>query len=404
MRYLDKKYKITVISLFSIAIILIITGLGLSLKKLMDEEDLINVADDPGYYKIVFHLNGATSIENKVSKCKINEHNMCSITLPNVVKDNGIVLGFSDNKNDTVAKYKVGDILTLEKSLELYVVSFKTLTLTIDKNNVDYLETAKLYCKVYNEEKECSVKIPNFNKIGYENKGYSTSKDSLAGFKYPYDDYIISKDTTLYPIYSTSARHKSLDIEQTFTYQDSFIEVEKGCSEKTYNVLLSYLDGIKEHAPYLLLGNKIAFVTDDSFNEIWGKNYVGMNYGPKNLRSVDIRCSSNSLNDYYATMVHEMAHSWDFYYATKFGDNISSQSNIINLYNKYKNDSNRPFRDYSYTTVYEFIADMMRYYYFKYEVPRAGFTDLNYPNDIKVALDRYICISKNDYNEGKCAL
>ncbi len=403
MSYLDNKHKITVISLGSIAVILIIIGMILTLKDLMHEEELLNVADDPDYYKIIYNLNGATSIEHKVSKCKIN-NNKCTITLPSATKDNGIVLGFSDNKNDTVAKYKIGDEITLNNSLELYVISFTNLTLTIDKNGVDYLETSKLYCKAYNTEKECAVKIPNFNKIGYENKGYSTSRESLSGFKFPGDEYLISHDTTLYPIYTTSARNRSLSIVKTFTYQDSFIEVESGCSETVYKKFLTYLDDIKEHAPFLLLGNKIAFVTDKAFDEIWGGTYVGMNYGPKSLRSVDVRCSPTSFNDYYATMVHEMAHSWDFYYASKFGDNISSQSDVINLYNKYKGMSNRPFRDYSYSSIYEFIADMMRYYYFKYDVPRSGFIDLNYPNDIKKVLEKYICISKNNYDESKCAV
>lgn len=398
---MNRKYKMTVISLCSIAVILIGIGLALTLKDFMKEEELLNVADDPDYFRIVFNLNGATSIENKVSKCKIN-NNRCTITLPSATKDDGVVLGYSANKNDTEAQYKIGDVLTLEKNMELYVISFKNLALTIDKNGVDYLETSKLYCKTYNEEKECGVKVPNFNKVGYENKGYSTSRESVSGFKFPGDEYIITRDTTLYPIYKTSARNKSLNIVKTFTYQDSFIEIENGCSESVYKELLKYIDDIKVHAPYLLLGNKIAFVSDKTFDEIWGKNYVGMNYGPKSLRSVDIRCSSNSLNDYYATMVHEMAHSWDFYYATKFGDNISSQSDVINLYNKYKEDSNRPFRDYSYSNIYEFMADMTRYHYFKYEVPRIGFSSLAYPQDIKKSLDKYICISRNNYDESKC--
>ena len=400
---MNKKYKYTVISLFCIAGILIITGLALTLKDFMNEEELLNVADDPNYYKIVFNLNGATSIENKVSKCKI-KNSSCSIILPNATKEDGVVLGYSTNKNDTMAQYKIGDTLVLEDNLELYVISFKNLALTIDKNGVDYLETGKLYCKIYNEEKECSVKVPNFNKVGYENKGYSTSRESVSGFKFPGDDYILNVDTTIYPIYSTSARKRSLYIAKTFTYQDSFIEVESGCSESVYNEFLKYLDEIKVHSPYLLLGNKIAFVTDKSFDEIWGKSYVGMNYGPKSLRSVDIRCSNKTSNDYYATMVHEMAHSWDFYYATKFGDNISSQNDIVNLYSKYKDDKNRPFRDYSYTSIYEFIADMMRYYYFKYEVPRGGFSGLSYPIDLKNSLEKYICISKNNYDESKCSL
>ena len=403
MNNLDNKYKYTVITLCSIAVILIITGFGLILKELMAEEELLNVADDPDYHKIVFNLNGATSIEEKVAKCKI-KNTRCDITLPNATKDNGVVLGYSNNKTDTVAKYKIGDTITLESSMVLYVISFKTVTLTIEKNDVDYLETTKLFCKAYNEEKECSVTIPNFNKVGYENKGYSTNSESVMGFTFPSDIYKMTNDTTLYPIYSTSARKRSINVNKTFMYQDSFIEVENGCNENVYKVLLTYIDDIKEHAPFLLLGNKIAFISDNTFNEIWGANYVGMNYGPKSLRSVDIRCSSNSLNDYYATMVHEMAHSWDFFYASKFGDNISSQSDLINLYNKYKNNNNRPFRDYSYSSIYEFIADMMRYYYFKYEVPKAGFSNLNYPSDIKKVLDKYICISKNNYDESKCSL
>ncbi len=401
MSYLDNKYKYSVISLCSIAVILIVIGMILSLRELMNEEELLNVADDPGYFKIVYHLNGATSIDEKIAKCKIN-NNRCSITLPKVTKDNGIVLGYSNNKNDTEAKYKIGDVITLEKSMELYVISFKTISLTIEKNDVDYLETSKLFCKAYNENKDCAVIVPNFNKVGYENKGYSTSKDSVVGFKFPGDEYVLTNDTTIYPIYSTSARKRPLNIYKTFTYHDSFIEVESGCTEKIYNVLLGYLDNIKEHAPFLLLGNKIAFVCDKTFDDTWGKNYVGMNYGPKSLRSVDIRCSNSSTNDYYATMVHEMAHSWDFFYASKFGENISAQSDMINLFNKYKNMSNRPFRDYSYTSIYEFIADMMKYYYFKYEVPRSGYSDIEFPSDMKKAIEKYICISKNDYEESKC--
>ena len=363
--------------------------------------NMFNVADDPSYYRIVFNLNGASSIEHKIARCKV-DNNICSLVLPNATREGGIVLGFSDNKSDHEAKYKIGDTISLDKNIELYVISSKKNTITFDKNGVDYLEKEEVSCDVFNEERECTIILPNFNKVGYENKGYSTGKESQVGFVFPSDEYKISNNVVFYPLYSTSARKQSLNITKTFTYRDSFIEVENGCSENVYNNFLTYLDGISEHAPFLLLGNKIAFVTDKSFDEIWGNNYVGMNYGPKSLRSVDIRCSNNSFNDYYATMVHEMAHSWDFYYASKFGDNISSQSDIINLYNKYKDSSNRPFRDYSYSNIYEFIADMMRYYYFKYEVPRVGFNNLNYPSDIKKSLERYICVSKNNYDESKC--
>ena len=392
--------KKIIMTLCTIAALLIITGIIFTIKENAGEDIFFNVADE-GYYKIVFKLNGATSVDNKIVKCKI-VNNSCNVILPNATKEKGVVLGYSDNKNDTEAKYRMGDTLTLNDNIELYVISYKTNTITIDKNGVDYLEKDEISCNMYNEARECSVTVPNFNKAGYENKGYSTSANSLMGFKFPNDEYVISDDVTLYPIYSTSSRHLSLTISKTFTYKESFIEVEKGCSEKIYKEYLKYMDGISKYAPFLLLGNKIAFVTDKSFDKIWGVTYVGMNYGPRSFRSVDIRCSTDLYHDYYGTMVHEMAHSWDFYYANRLGANISSQNDLINLYNKYKDLENRPFREYSYSNIYEFIADMMRYYYFKYNVPTEPYKKMDYPNDIKKTLEKYICISENDYDESKC--
>lgn len=398
---MNRSIKFIVITLCIIATILICSGLGLSLKELMDNEDMFNVADEPGYYKVVFNLNGATKIEHKAVRCKI-ENNSCTVTLPNAERKNGVILGYSDNKNDTHAKYYIGDSFILSSNITLYAISYQTNTLTIEKNNVDYLEKNVITCNMYNSDKSCKVTIPKYNKVGYENKGYSANIESLVGYINSGDEIDLSSDMILYPIYSTSSRHRVLNISKILTYNDSFIEIENGCNESVYKEYIKYLEDINKNVPFLFLGNKITFVIDSSFDEIWGPAYVGMNYGPRSLRSVDIRCSSITYNDYYATLVHEMAHSWDFYYATKLGSNISSQGDVINLYDKYKDSSSRPFRDYSYSNIYEFIADMMRYYYFKYYVPRSPFKNYNYPNDIKKTLEKYICISKNNYDESKC--
>ena len=399
---MEKRYKIIISTLCIMATILISIGLGLSLKELMIGEDMFNMADDSSHHKVSFNRNGSYGIEYSGVRCKI-KNGSCTVTLPTAQRSDGEVLGFSDNPNDVEAKYKQGEVITLTDDVTLYVISYSKFTLSIEKNGVDFLEKDTLECMAYNQEKSCKVTIPKFNKVGYENKGYSTSNESLVGYINPSDEYELSRDTVIYPIYSTSSRKQSLNITKTFTYENSFIEVENGCNESIYKEYLKYLDGIKEYIPFLLIGNKITFVTDQTFNEVWGTSYVGMNFGPKTLRSVDIRCSNNLYNDYYATMVHEMAHSWDFYYATKLGSNISSQNDIINLYDKYRNKSNRPFRVYSYSNIYEFVADMMRYYYFKYYVPKDGFNNLDYPSDIKKALEKYICISKNNYDESKCS-
>ena len=69
---MGNKTKKIFIMFIVIGIILILIGAGLTLKKLMDEEsDMLNVADDPSYYRIVFNLNGATSIEHKFMRCPV---------------------------------------------------------------------------------------------------------------------------------------------------------------------------------------------------------------------------------------------------------------------------------------------------------------------------------------------
>ena len=398
---MKKKIRSFIIVLFVIAFLLLIVGGTLSIKKLKNKSNYLYAPDNGNYYVAKINLNGASFTDTKTVRCQIDE-NGCYVLLPNVIREHGIVLGYSDNKDDTTAKYNQGSSIFISDNVELYVISYHENTLIIDDTNIDYLENNNISCKMYNEDKSCKVKLPRYNKKGYENKGYSTSKESLTGFIYPNDEYSISRDTVIYPIYSTSNRHRAISVDKVLDYNGSFIEIESGCDVSTYNTLLSYLDEIKQYTPYMLIGNKISFVSDNTFDEVWGSTYVGMNYGPKNSRSVDIRCSKTVYNDYYATMVHEMAHSWDFYYAKKLGDNISSQSDVINLYNKYKNEQDRIFREYSFSNIYEFIADMMRYYYFKNYAPRLPFKNLSYPFDVQNTLEKYICISKNNYSEINC--
>ena len=384
-----------------VGIILIVAGLVLSIKELMSEEDLLNMADDGVNNRVFFNLNGATEIDARYVKCKKGE-NGCSVTLPVAKRTEGYVLGYSDNMNDTKAKYKMNESITVNENMTLYVISYKENSLFINKGTIDYLEKETVTCKAFNTNSSCDVKIPRYNKVGYENKGYTVNAGAQAADFFPGKEYSIKGDVVIYPIYSTYSRHQVINIAKVMNYRESFIEIENGCTDNIAKRYIEYLDGISKNTPFLLLGNKITFMVDNTFNNIWGSSYVGMNYGPKSLRSVDIRCTENQSNDYYATMVHEMAHSWDFYYGLKTGENISSQSDVINLFSKYKNHSNRPFREYSYSSIYEFVADMMRYYYFKYYVPSGSFESSVYPSDIKKVLEKYICISKNDYQVESC--
>jgi len=382
-------------------ILLIIVFLTLITYKAFFVQEEVDQKAEMISYNALFSLNGADYVEKKSLSCSVTK-NGCMITLPKATRNDGKVLGYGLSPNDKEPKYKAGETISLSGNIILYVISSSNNYVYIDDSNIDYIDSDTLECTYYNTESSCVVTLPFFNKIGYEVRGYSTSKNSLSGFIYPNENYRITKDVMLYPVYGLSNHLKEINVSKVLNYADSIIEIEESCSENVYKSYLSYLEGINTYAPFLMLGSKISFIGDDTFNYIWGNGYVGMNYGPKNLRSLDVRCSQTVYNDYYGTMVHEMSHSWDFYYATKTGSNITSQSDVINLFNKYKNISNKPFRDYSYSSIYEFQADMMKYYYFKYLYPKIGYKELDFPEDIKLVLEKYICISKNGYDTSNC--
>ncbi len=402
---MEKNKTIIDYLLYTLVTINIIILLYFGYKKLSDREfNILNGINNAeiNSYVVNIDLNGADRVDTKKLNCAFNDNDTCTVHLPNAYRDNGKVMGFSTDKDSNIPDYLMDTDIELSKDMILYVISYRVNTLHIEENDIDYLASNDLSCIVYNDADVCRVKIPIYNKVGYENKGYSTSKESLAGFVYPNDYYELSKDVTLYPIYATSSRHKPISVNKTIIVNNSFVEIESGCSSSLYPTYIGYLNDIKVMAPYLLFGNKISLIGDTAFNDIWGSGYVGMNYGPRKLRAIDIRCSNAVYNDYYATMVHELGHSWDYYYSTKSGDNITSQSDVINLFNKYNSMSNKPFRSYSYTNIYEFFADAVKYYYFKYLKPVDEYARLSYPSDIKEVLEKYICIANNDYDESKC--
>ena len=272
--------------------------------------------------------------------------------------------------------------------------------------------------------------MPLFNKIGYQNVGYSkNSNASLAGDPdyVPGEEYTISTDINLYPRVSNRRAYsstKDTDIVYNTTVIDtinsSFLEVEKDCPQTTINQFVGFLKEINEKASFLFTKSKISLLSKTSFHKAWpylGNSIVGISYsGDKNgvshvSRSIDIiydYYTAGAIENYHI-LVHEMSHNWDYYYSYKTNNKanstkgrISSQEDVLNLYYKYRRSSSRPFRNYAYTNETEFFAEMMTYYYLKYYAPYDKYSKLTYPDDAKKVVEKYICIAKNNYDEAKC--
>lgn len=386
---------------FILACILMITGIFLLSKELFFNSESNN-PDTSGHKIFSCKLidNGA-DIEERNVTCNTDEE-FCYVTLPNGTRKDGTFIGYGLKEEDKTPLYKPGDQVKLTGDMSLYGISYKVLNVNIDTSNITEITEKTITCNSYNEDKGCDVKLPNFNKKGYVTKGYSPNRDSLTGIYYPYVTLRINKDMTLYPIIATAPRKGSYSIKETITIGNSYIDIENGCNSSVYATFNNYLSKLFKNAPFLNTGGKITYMSENSFLNTWGSNYVGMNYGAVGLRNFDVRCSSSIANNFYATIAHELTHTWDFYYKNYNGNYISEQSDIQNLFNKYKNMNNRPFRDYSYTRIEEFFADMFRYYYLKFIDPIYEYSSRDYPSDIKQVLEKYICIANNNYDEKKC--
>lgn len=388
-----KNKKIVIYIIFNILIVAFSTYYFFSKDDDINNEELIK-------YTAIIERNGAKNVEKSNMYCTL-KNNKCIIKLPNIIDDEREVLGYNLDGSTNV-KYNIGEEVNIKGDTIFYAVTYKEYKLHIDDTEIDYLEYNDKTCRVYNKEKNCTLEIPSFNKKGYEIKGYSLTKGSLTGTIFKEQKYILQKDMTIYPVFTTLSRGVMIDVDMVSKINKITIEAEKNCSIDVVKVYIDYLNRISRNAPYLLLGEKISFLSDKTFSDIWGAGFSGMNYGANKSRSIDLICSPNNYEIYYATMVHELAHSYDLYYSNYYDKFISHENDVQLVYNKYLNSENRPFRNYSYTNINEFFSDSYKYYYFKYIDPIYPYSTLEYKNDIKEVVEKYICIYNNKMKKEGC--
>ena len=398
-------------------------------------------------YSVSFNLNGASSIDANNIECDLSIKG-CIVTIPNAAAKDGEVLGYNLNNDDTFAIYKAGDKVLLDDDMTLYAITYKKNTVKIDASNIDFIENKEVSCNAYNNQ-SCKVKLPIFNKVGYSNLGYSTTSKKSSGFSLyeylPNEEYELDGNVTLYP-QNDSLNKQVYNTSYHGIIGNDILEVEKSLSSSTINTFKNYLEGVKNKAPYLLTSIKINILSEASFNRYWysilGKTpatVLGVTYHtpvsiPPKDTTIDVKSSysgysqSESYEEFYHVLVHEMSHAWDSYYpfalkgvvpknisssTEKIHDTkdyfdayslgcISNHQDVVNLYNKYKTQKNRPISTYAYSKRAEFWAEIMSFYYLKYIVPTGHYASIDYPDDIKKVVEKYICIAKNNYRNNGC--
>ena len=379
----------------------------------------INVKKDETYYAITnknvtitFKKNGATSISDQSASCTYyNNQNGCSITTPYITRASWQKVGWDQNENATTAKFKENTKVTVYDSGIYYAITYRTVTVNVNKNNADSLGNCKITtsngckitCNIYNTKDSCEVTLPYIYSKGNEVLFFSTSSNSNASAGYtPAMPLKVYNDVTLNAIVDNRYRKSTYNIVKTKNYGYTAFETENNCPTSVYNSYYNFTDSAYKKAPYVFTAAKVTFTSENTFKSTWGSGYAGMTYGPAlGYRNVDIKCSSTNTEYYYHTIVHELTHAWDSYYQAKLDYRLSDTSEFKTLFNKYSSATKRPLRDYSYTNTAEFVADVYSWYYFLYidttYRPAVVSNNTYFPSDMKNAIEKYIRIAKNGY-------
>ena len=150
-------------------------------------------------YKVTFNGNGASVTKGELS-CSTTGLS-CKIKLPEIKRDNGIIIGYSENANATTPQYKVGQEISVTENKTLYAITAKKITLKINENGATVKDTEKK-CYIYNKNTSCKITTPMISRSGYSIIGFNEDAQAHTE-KYKVSSNLnIDKDKKIYAITS----------------------------------------------------------------------------------------------------------------------------------------------------------------------------------------------------------
>lgn len=321
-----------------------------------------------------FKGNGA-SVSSSSLSCNIyNTAKTCNVAAPTITRSGWTILGFSTNKNATTGS----TAKTLSAGKTYYAITKKNIKVTFDSKGAETIEYKSKSCTIYNSQTKCKIRIPILNKKGYSSYGYDVLGNETEWPRYHMNEtYEFSSNQTLVANYLEKTSHyKNISVYKQFTLGNVLIEIDNSCSNKARFV--SDLNTLYSKMPKLFSGKGKLMVLNDTLYVKSSKDTVGVTTGYDYYPAVNIKCSTS-----YVTIVHELTHKYDKEYNIKNGSFIANQSDVASLYNKYYSSykaNKTPFRDYTYSTKYEFLSDITAYYYAKFIIKDSGYSSYSYPN------------------------
>lgn len=383
-------------------------------------------------FTVTLKGNGTTVLKDVVS-CSTTA-DKCKVILPAIVTK-ATIIGWNSDPNATTATYKDGQQITVDRDLTLYVISKRTLTATF-KNPENATNAANpVSCDVYNDNKNCNIVLPAFNKSGHFNSYWGTDSivsSNLRGTKWSWEyfnqvghSYSLSKDTTFYPNFnhfhydldSNYMKYRSINISTSISIGKTIFEFENGIPKEVINNFLSSMDNAYNVFPWLFSSGKVFVMTEQTYSNYsiaYGLTHNSYSlYGGDSHFTIDLKYDASGVVVKNAIDVnaalHELAHAWDSYYSFKMNSERISLLSDFDIF--YKSIDSKLYIDSNGSKISktETFAGMFTTYYWHvlakdkskpfYGLKNGITLNSTELESLKRFMDKYINIATNSYKK-----
>ncbi len=128
-------------------------------------------------FTVAFYQNGASEIGANKLECT-TKTDRCTITLPNIIRNEGTVYGWS-SENGTTATYAPNSSFTVTKNQYLYAITSRTYQMTYIANGANISRSSDT-CTAYNVN-HCTITTPSITRSNGQGLGFSTNKNAMNG-------------------------------------------------------------------------------------------------------------------------------------------------------------------------------------------------------------------------------
>lgn len=108
----------------------------------------------------------------------------CEVTLPEISRNGGIVVGFSEDPNGVTNEYNSNQTISINNNRKLYAITYKTYYANFNGNGNSISEDLKI-CNAYNKNSSCIIDAPAITApgstpliIGYSKEANSKTNDN----------------------------------------------------------------------------------------------------------------------------------------------------------------------------------------------------------------------------------